>query len=459
MKEKILLAPFLLFVLFSYAQTEPVAATLPPLKESTINIPVKVVMKPLLDKATQLMPKEVTSEGWPNFMKSGCDYQYKYRFIPGALSFNCVNNNIQVKLNGTYQVAGEKCICAFGKQSTPWVGGSCGFGKEPMRKTEIYIGSALNLLPNYSARTTTAVQKVVAPEKCMVTVFNMDITQQISDSIKASTNAFCYAIDSAISSYDFSKATQQLAERINKKIALADYGYLKINPSAVKMGYMNYIKDTLVSAMSISCFPELGSDSTNNYAATFLPPLQTGPVNGGITLYTNARYDYPFISSFLNKMVKDSSFELEGTTIIIKNVTINGAGNGKVEMNLDFEGDKSGTLYLIGTPVLDTAKQIIYLPDLDYSLKSRDLVLTLGKTLFNKKIVRKLREQATVNIKEMVEANRADIDAQLNKAITPNVESKGALVDFNILALVTGKDQIQAQTRLRVNAAVIIKSL
>ena len=109
--------------------------------------------------------------------------------------------------------------------------------------------------------------------------------------------------------------------------------------------------------------------------------------------------------------------------------------------------------------MLDTAKQIIYLPDLDYSLKSRDLVLTLGKTLFNKKIVRKLREQATVNIKEMVEANRADIDAQLNKAITPNVESKGALVDFNILALVTGKDQIQAQTRLLVNAAVIIKSL
>lgn len=458
MKEKILLAPFLLFVLYSYAQTEPVAA-LPPLKESTINIPVKVVMKPLLDKATQLMPKEVTSEGWPNFMKSGCDYQYKYRFIPGALSFNCVNNNIQVKLNGTYQVAGEKCICAFGKQSTPWVGGSCGFGKEPMRKTEIYIGSALNLLPNYSARTTTAVQKVVAPEKCMVTVFNMDITQQISDSIKASTNAFCYAIDSAISSYDFSKATQQLAQRINKKIALSDYGYLKINPSAVKMGYMNYVQDTLVSAMSISCFPELGSDSTNNYAATFLPPLQTGPVNGGITLYTNARYDYPFISTFLNKMVKDSSFELEGTTIIIKNVTINGAGNGKVEMNLDFEGDKSGTLYLIGTPVLDTAKQIISLPDLDYSLKSRDLVLTLGKTLFNKKIVRKLREQATVNIKEMVEANRADIDAQLNKAITPNVESKGALVDFNILALVTGKEQIQAQTRLRVNASVIIKSL
>lgn len=438
---------------------QPAAAALPALPESNINIPVKVLMAPVLAQAAVLIPKEVTSDGWPQYLQTSCDFHYKYRFVPGAFTFNCINNQVLVKLSGVYQVSGERCICAFGKQSTPWVGGSCGFGKEPMRKTEILIGSTLSFQPNYTVRTVTAAQKVNPLEKCVVSVFSMDITQQVMDSIKSSTDIFCHAMDSMVSGLDFSATTKSLAERINKKVALGSYGYLKLNPSAVRMGKMNYYRDTLQAVLGISCFPELHSDSTNNYTASFLPPLQMADKPAGITVYTNAHYGYDFINRLLNQFIKDTSFVVEGRNITLKNVQINGAENGKVELRVDFAGDKKGTFYLTGTPKLDTATQTITMPDLDYSLKSRDLVLNMGKALFSNKILHALQAKSVIHINELVDHNRAAINAQLNKKIMDGVVSTGALTDLKVLALVAGKDMLRAQTCTRATAAVVITRL
>jgi len=459
----ILIAPTFLLACVSSGKTTYTtiapALLLPPLPESNINIPVKVAMAPFLQQAAILIPKEVTSDGWPQYLQTSCDFHYKYRFVPGGFTFNCINNQVQVKLSGTYQVAGEKCVCAFGKQTSPWIGGNCGFGKEPMRKTDIFINSLLQFQPNYTVHTKTVAQKASAMEKCTVSMFNLDITQQVMDSIKSSTNAFCYSMDSIVNGLDFSSTTRMLAERINKKIPLDRYGYLKINPSAVKMGKMNSNKDTLQAILGIYCYPELHSDSTNNYTASFLPPLQTDDLPPGITLYTNAKYDYPFINSVINQLIKDTSFEIEGRKVIVKNVTLNGAENGKVEISVDFDGDKKGNLYLTGTPTLDTAHQVILIPDLDYSLKSRDFILNLGKTFFNGKILHALREKATISITALIEQNRKSIDAQLNKKIMEGVFSTGTLKDIRILSLVVGKEAFQAQTCARANASIIITSL
>jgi hypothetical protein len=439
--------------------TIPPATVLPPLPESNINVPVKVAIAPFLEKAAILVPKEITSDGWPQYLQTSCDFHYKYRFVPGGFTFNCVNNQVQVKLSGTYQVAGEKCVCAFGQQTSPWIGGSCGFGKEPMRKTDIYINSVLQFQPNYTVHTKTIAQKATALEKCTVSMFNLDITGQVTDSITSSTNAFCYSMDSIVNGLDFSSTTKSLAERINKKITLDKYGYLKINPSAVKMGKMNSVKDTLEANLGIYCFPELHSDSTNNYTASFLPPLQNADVTPGIAVYTNAKYDYPFINSIINQLVKDTSFEVEGRKIIIKNVQLNGAADGKVEILVDFEGDKKGSLYLIGTPQLDTGNQVIVIPDLDYSLKSKDFILNVGKALFSNKILRTLREKATISITDLVEQNRKNIDAQLNKKIMEGVFSTGTLTDIRVLNLIVGKDVLQVQTCTRAHAYIVITNL
>lgn len=140
------------------------ARTLPPLPASQINIPVKVYMKPLLSKMDLMTAKEFTSDKWPDYFQPSCDFRYKYRFVRSPFTFNCVNNKVQIGFRGAYQIAGGKTVCAFDKQVSPWVSGSCGFGNEPMRKVDINISSLLELSPQYQLRTYTRVDQLLAKE-------------------------------------------------------------------------------------------------------------------------------------------------------------------------------------------------------------------------------------------------------------------------------------------------------
>ena len=99
------------------------------------------------------------------------------------------------------------------------------------------------------------------------------------------------------------------------------------------------------------------------------------------------------------------------------------------------------------------------MPDLDYSLKSKDFMLNVGKTLFSNKILRTLRDKATIRITDIVEQNRKNIDAQFNKKIMEGVFSSGALTDMRVLSLLVGKDVLQAQTCTRAKASIVITNL
>ena len=129
--------------------------TLPSLPVSQINIPVRIYMSPLLKMMDSMTAKEFTSDNWPNYFQPSCDFRYKYRFLRSPFVFSCTNNKVNISFQGSYQIAGSKTVCAFDKQVSPWVSGSCGFGTEPMRKVDINISSTLELLPQYQVRTTT----------------------------------------------------------------------------------------------------------------------------------------------------------------------------------------------------------------------------------------------------------------------------------------------------------------
>src|SRR5688572_18204326 len=119
------------------------STTLPPLQESVINVPVKFFAKPYIRQAESMAPLEFTSEKWPDYYLSSCDFRYKYRFVRSNLGFACTNNRMTITFSGNYQIAGSKTVCAFGKQVSPWINGSCGFGNESMRRVMISINSQL----------------------------------------------------------------------------------------------------------------------------------------------------------------------------------------------------------------------------------------------------------------------------------------------------------------------------
>ncbi|MFT4023934.1 MAG: DUF4403 family protein [Flavihumibacter sp.] len=443
--------------------SQPVAPvpvkSLPALSVSTVYIPVKVAIKPFLEIAEKMAPREITSTGWPAYMVSSCDFRYKYRFLRAVFRFACVNNEVQVTMNGEYQIAGSQSVCVLNQPVSPWVNGSCGFAPESMRRVNINLTSRLRFLPDYRLQTTTAVSNVTAVDKCTVTVFKNDVTQQVIDSIAASVNFYGSNIDAIVNNMRFDNYLQPLAEKAGKKIPLSTYGYMKLNANAVNIGPINFSSDTLRFTAAISCYPEISSDSNNYSVTSNLPPLGSATSGNGFSITANAIYDYTTIDTLLTRTLRNRSFDIKGEKIRISKVEVRGLDNYRVAFKVMFTGTKRGTLLLTGTPELDLYQQTISVPDLEFDLNSSSLVLQIGKTFFSQRILDNLRQQATIDVSDIYYKNKAKIDAQLNRHISTGIDLKGNTDRLRLNGLVINKDNVQVQASVAGAISLLISQV
>lgn len=429
---------------------------LPELEESIIYIPIKIYAKPFLEKAESMAPVTFTSNGWPSFEQAACDFQYKYRFVRSSLSFACTNNKVLVTMLGNYQIAGSKSICAFGKQVSPWISGSCGFAPEKMRRIQIMISSDLSFQPDGKIISRSALQKINPLDKCTVTLMNSDITQLISDSIRSSVNAFSLFLDHAVGELKYDELIQNIAIITGKKISLAGYGSLKLNTSAIHVGKINLNRDTIYFTAGFRCFPEISSDSINHQSTRFLPPLSETSEKEGFRINANTSYEYYFLDSILSKFARQNPFDLEGKQVRINQVNIRGLDNSRIELKLQFTGSYRGTIYLTGTPVLNEKTQQISVPDLDYSIKSPSAVLAMGTKLYNKKILSTLRGKAVLNISDLFQKNKPALDSMMSRAVSPYISSNGLIQNVRAKGMVVNKDNLLFQLRVEGNLSLIV---
>ncbi len=451
---------FLLLVSCSSSRKLPNAGqaehsdSLPALPMSEIDIPVKVYGRPVLAHADSLFPKEFTSAGWPNYYQPSCDFRYKYRFVRSGLQVSCTNNKFGVQLTGSYQIAGSRSLCAAGKSISPWISGNCGFGSEPMRRVNIGISSQLDFLPGYRIRTSTKLEQLQALDKCTVSLFSSDVTRQILDSIRSSVNSFCTILDESMGKMDFAGFARQTARSGFSKIPVGQYGWLTINPAVIRLGRLNYSRDTFAISMGLSCRPELSSDSAGSRVSPALPPLQTVDNRDGFMLYLNAYYSYDFLTRLMADSLRDRVFTVKGRTIVVKDVGIRGIANHQIECRIDFEGSNSGRIFLRGTPVLDAGKQTLTIPDISYSIESGDLALILARSLFKNKIRKSLEGNSYLDIAALIKTNQPMLDAQLNRKLAPDVFTTGKTRELKLIGLLSQEKGLQVQIFVSANLSI-----
>ncbi|WP_276481168.1 DUF4403 family protein [Paraflavitalea pollutisoli] len=428
---------------------EPAARLLPALPVSQINIPIKVYMKPLLSLMDSMTAKEFTSEKWPNYFQSGCDFRYKYRFVRSPFSFSVVNNKVNIAFRGNYQIAGSKCVCAFDKQVSPWVSGSCGFGDEALRRVDLNISSMLNLLPNHQVSTVTRLETLKPIDKCQVTVLQNDMTKDIMDSIKASVETYCTTFDQfvqAVNNNDFLKQWRGGGSRV---MPVSKYGYLNLNPTALRVSKFNVSRDTLYFALGFHGSPKFSSDSLRLVTRAPLPPISGTDNVGAISTYLDAVYEYKFFNKLLNDSLANKPFEVEGRTFVIKDVNIRGSNDGKIAVDVSFTGNRKGVLHLSGTPVLDTARQYLSMDDLDFALDTKDILVNIAKGMFRRKIIKELQGKSVLDIAALIQKNKAVIEARLNQPVTEWMSTTGKLESIKIVGLLPQKDYIQVQAFIK----------
>jgi hypothetical protein len=438
------------------APVSEVIPVLPTLLPTTMGIPIQVYAKPLLQQAEKMAPSTFTSQHWPAYVQEGCDFRYKYKFVRSGFQFQVIDNRILITMNGAYQIAGSKSVCAFDKQIAPWVNGSCGFSPESMRKVQIVIATQLYLSPQYAIRAVTKVEKIQAIDKCLVTALNMDLTGTIVDSIRAAVHLFGKELDASVAALDLRALTGALSDQLTKEQALKGYGFLQIRPAGIALAPLQLRGDSLYTTLGFQAYPEVYSKSMPNPVPPALPALTTQNSASGFVLRTNVHYDYQTLDSILNQSLGNRSFFIEGKQILVQHIDMSGLSNQRVQLKVEFDGFKQGTITLSGKPILDLNTQTLRVPDLDYDLATRDWLLRIGNALFAKQLLASLRNYATVPVQDLFQRNRNTLDALFNQEIRKGIWTKGQTNTFRLTGLVVEENQMRCQIELSGNLSVVV---
>jgi hypothetical protein len=166
-----------------------------------------------------------------------------------------------------------------------------------------------------------------------------------------------------------------------------------------------------------------------------LPNLSEYKKGNGFDIELDAIASYDSLSSIMTKAVQGQNVTIKKNVIIFKKLEVHGANGKQLQLKVEFEGSKKGTLYLVGTPTFDKEKQVVSFPDITFDLESKNLLLKSAKWLFSDKITEMMREQSTFDIKPYMEDMKKTLQGELNKELTKGVFLQGTAKTLDVVEI------------------------
>jgi hypothetical protein len=281
------------------------------------------------------------------------------------------------------------------------------------------------------------------------------MTAEVMDSIKASVESYCTTFDQFVQTLNNNELLKTWRSKGSQVMPVSSYGFLNLNPTALRVGAFNMVKDTLYFSVGYDGAPKFSSDSQRLVTQSPLPPISTAANNGGISTYLDAVYEYKFFNKILNDSLRDKPFDVEGRTFVIKEVNISGSNDGKIRLDVSFSGNRKGVLHISGTPLLDTATQVLSMPDISFSLDTKDILVNIAKGLFRKRVMKQLKNQSVLDIAALISRNKSAIEARINQPVTGWMRTTGSFREIRLVGLLPQKDYIQVQALIRADIVLI----
>ncbi|MFN5149002.1 MAG: DUF4403 family protein, partial [Flavobacteriia bacterium] len=142
---------------------------------------------------------------------------------------------------------------------------------------------------------------------------------------------------------------------------------------------------------------------------------------------------YDSLTSILTKELSGKRVEIKKNEIIFKTIGIEGASDKQLTIKVGFEGSKKGTLYLVGTPIFDSLKQVISFPDLSFDIQTKNALLKSAKWLFSEKITDMMRASAVFDLNPHLVEMKKSVQKEMNRELTEGVRLSGKIEGLEII--------------------------
>lgn len=418
-----------------------------PQPTSQIVIPLEIALDGYYELADKQVPKEFKGGEHP------CEgVSFDYFFNRNPLELNADNNKVTVDVTGKYWIKMSYCVeCTdiFSEKPAcilPRIPFSCGIG-EPMRRMHLQYSSSFALTKDYGITTQTKLTKLEALDPCTVTVFQFDATEQLITEVRKSLTDLAKDIDKQTSSINFKKEAQEAWTQAGETFRVPGYGYIHLNPQRIALVEPQVRQNTLYTTMLVDALPVFNHSSVQTPQKP-LPPLEIleSVPSDTFQLYVDFNLNYDSLSTTIQQFAGGQKLILQKKEVIFDSVSVTGASANELLIKVKFSGEKSGILYLRGTPLFNAETETIELQHVDFDLQTKSVLLKTAKWMFSDRILDAIQKAS----KQDLQPHLKKLTKTLNQSLQYNFNEyklNGVVNDLHVLHLYPSTNELVVRVK------------
>ncbi len=472
MKRKGILFLVSLFTVFtSYSQKiNPANPDLSPgnfkldsLPDSEINIPIQVNLKPMYAMAEKSVDTVFSSPGYPDgWVQDGCDTRFKYVFRRSLLQMKGSGNSLNIGFTGYYKIVGSTRVCVNGTVISPWTPPCrCGFS-EPERRVNVSFASSVTVQPDFKVKLEVKRNDPQPLDKCEVCFWGQDITKQVMKGLTAELDISKKDMEKTYGSVDLKPRFQQIWDQLNKTYNLYGLGWLQISPQKIRINNLFINKDSLNIYLGLSAKPAISFEKPAE-KKTNIPNMGSFSRQQGFSIFLDAVLSYDSLSTLMNMNIKGKEFNFKKGFVkkkfIIDSCRVYGGGFEKLVIRINFSGTNNGVVYLVGKPVYDKDKRSIEVTDIDFDIKSKNVLLGSADWLFDKKITKEISKNARFELGAYIDTAKVNINKQLNQEWIKGIRSYGEIKDIKLIGIYPMQQHLIIRSNCSGDLSVKVESI
>jgi hypothetical protein len=423
-------------------------------ERSFISIPIELPVKLIEDKINENFKGLVYDDD--SYTKPTADDIKIKVWIKDRIQLRAVNEIIQYTIPLKIWGQGRWKACDFCPE----------LEKQTAFDVDVYLKTEIKVLKNYKINSTTLSDGFTwkSTPKISFGPFNISIASIVEKAISDQLSNITKEID-----YNINKQAD-LSNQINDIWMLTQVPYLideesntwlSIEPLAFYLSPVTSSKDLIhININFESIIDTQYGGRPKPKSPKKLPELQfTDRKSEDFTVNISSSLSFYDAGVLAGMSVKGMELNYKNKKIFIKDIEIFGKGD-LAYIRVAFEGNAKGQIYLFGKPKFDSKTNIFYFENLDYDIKSRNLLLKTANWLANDLIRKKLSEQLRFSFEEEIVAMRTGISEMLKEYKHEDLfVLRGNLKAFQVNDIIVAEDRFDILLYADGNAKVVLTNL
>jgi len=340
----------------------------------------------------------------------------------------------------------------------PTINFGCGTSDGELRpRAVLELRSPLRLGEDWTLRSKVRVERIEPfsreeRDRCDVTALGIDLTGTVMSAATGFLNGISDRIDAKIAEVDLRSKLQGVWRTLQEPHELTDGVWLLIDPVGVTYGATVGEGSVITIPVGLTARPRIIVGDRPLVEMRDLPPLEEGEIAEEARILVEGLASYAAITEQLGSQLAGIELTPGGNLIRILRIAVDGIGDGRVAIEVRFDGTARGTIFLVGTPQLNIERKMIEVSDLEFDLQTRHLLVGGLAWIARGNFEEALRERAQIPIADVMALAETQLQRGINRSLSDEVTVEGEVLGSELLDAIAGDEGLVVRAEARVRA-------